>query len=93
MAAAGDQWSLRFVVESSFRTAGKHASPSASALRKISQGYWPEDSGETEISKTNLRSIDWARFGGLFVEGLSSISQALMRHLADQADQDWRGSY
>src|SRR5882762_509248 len=53
-------------------------------LRKISQGYWPEDSGETEISKTNLRSIDWARFGGLFVEGLSSISQALMRHLADQ---------
>lgn len=52
-------------------------------LRKISQGYWPEDSGETEISKTNLRKIDWSEFGGLIVEGVTSISQALMRHLAD----------
>ena len=53
-------------------------------LRKISQGYWPTDSGETEISKTDLRRVDWTKFGGLIVEGVTSISQALMRHLADQ---------
>lgn len=52
-------------------------------LRKISQGYWPEDSGETAIERTNLRLVDWSRYGGLIVEGLTSISQAVMRHLAD----------
>lgn len=54
-------------------------------LRKISQGYWPEDSGETEISRTNLRKIDWQKFGGVIIEGVTSISQAIMRHLADTA--------
>ena len=53
-------------------------------LRRVSQGYWPEDSGETEIQKTNLRRVDWTKFGGLVVEGVTSISQALMRHLADK---------
>lgn len=54
-------------------------------LRKISQGYWPEDSGETEITRTNLRRIDWSKWGAVAVEGVTSISQALMRHLADKA--------
>jgi len=62
-------------------------------LRKISQGYWPEDSGETETAKPNLRSIDWARFGGLFVEVCRLISQALNAASSRPADQDWRGSY
>jgi hypothetical protein len=53
-------------------------------LRKISQGYWPEDSGETEISRTNLRLVNWEKFGGVAVEGVTSISQAIMRHLADK---------
>jgi hypothetical protein len=53
-------------------------------LRRISQGYWPEDTGETEISRTNLRKVDWQKFGGMVIEGVTSISQAIMRHLADK---------
>lgn len=53
-------------------------------LRRISQGHWPEDTGETAIEKTNLRLVDWRKFGGVIVEGLTSISQAIMRHLADK---------
>src|ERR1035437_1005206 len=53
-------------------------------LRKISQGYWPEDSTSTEANLTNLRPVDWTKYGGLIVEGVTSISQALMRHLADK---------
>lgn len=54
-------------------------------IRKVSQGYWPKDSGETEIEKTNLSKINFEEFGGLVVEGLTSISQVLMRYLADKA--------
>jgi hypothetical protein len=53
-------------------------------LRKISQGYWPEDVSQTEASQTNLKLVDWGKYGGLIVEGVTSISQALMRHLADK---------
>lgn len=53
-------------------------------LRRISQGYWPEDTGETAIERTNLRLVDWTKYGGMIVEGLTSISQAIMRHLADK---------
>lgn len=53
-------------------------------LRWISKGYWPSDSGETEIAKTDLRKIDWTKFGGVAIEGVTSISQAIMRHLADK---------
>lgn len=54
-------------------------------LRKISQGYWPKDPSESDIQKTDLRQIDWSRYGGMIVEGVTSISQSLMRHLADKA--------
>src|ERR1035437_3721946 len=53
-------------------------------LRKISQGYWPTDPNETDVAKTNYVKVDWTKFGGVIVEGLSSISQALMRNLADK---------
>ena len=53
-------------------------------LRKISQGYWPEDTKATKAAETNLRAVDWSKYGGVIVEGVTSISQALMRHLADK---------
>lgn len=53
-------------------------------LRKISQGYWPENTSATRAAETNLRLVDWEKFGAVIVEGVTSISQALMRHLADK---------
>jgi hypothetical protein len=53
-------------------------------LRRVSQGYWPEDVSASEATKVNLRRVDWSQWGGMIVEGLTSISQALMRHLADK---------
>ncbi len=53
-------------------------------LRKISQGYWPTDVSETDPAKTNFIKVDWSRYGGIIVEGLTSISQAIMRNLADK---------
>lgn len=53
-------------------------------LRKISQGYWPEDPEETEPEKINLVPVDWTKMGGIGVEGWSSISQMLMRYLPDK---------
>ena len=53
-------------------------------LRKISQGYWPTDTAEADIAKTNFIKVDWTKYGGVIVEGLTSISQAIMRHLADK---------
>lgn len=53
-------------------------------LRKISQGYWPTDPKETDIAKTNFVKVDWSLYGGVVVEGLTSISQAIMRNLADK---------
>lgn len=53
-------------------------------LRKISQGYWPTNTSATRAAETDLRLVDWNKFGGVVVEGVTSISQALMRHLADK---------
>ena len=53
-------------------------------LRKISQGYWPANTSATKAAETDLRAIDWNKFGGVIVEGVTSISQAIMRHLADR---------
>jgi uncharacterized protein YukE len=53
-------------------------------LRKISQGYWPEDTSKARAVETNLRQVDWGKYGAVIVEGVTSISQALMRHLADK---------
>lgn len=54
-------------------------------VRRISQGYFPINPEETDITQTDFRRVDWAKFGGMIVEGLTSISQVLMRHLADKA--------
>ncbi len=53
-------------------------------LRKISQGYWPKDPKATAAAETDLVPIDFKLYGGMIVEGVTSISQALMRHLADR---------
>lgn len=53
-------------------------------LRKISQGFWPVDPAMTRAAETNLVRVDWGKYGGVIVEGVTSISQALMRHLADK---------
>lgn len=53
-------------------------------LRKISQGYFPADTSKSKAAETDLRAVDWDEFGGMAVEGVTSISQALMRHLADK---------
>lgn len=52
-------------------------------LRKISQGYWPTDPEEADVTKTNFTRMDWSHCGGIIVEGLTSISQGIMRTLAD----------
>jgi hypothetical protein len=54
-------------------------------IRRISYGYWPENPDETDVSRVNFRPIDWTEYGGIAVEGLTSISTMLMRHLADKA--------
>jgi len=54
-------------------------------LRRISQGFWPEDPTQSLAEKLNLIRVDWNEFGGVAVEGMTSISQALMRYLADKA--------
>lgn len=53
-------------------------------LRKISQGYWPLNPMETDPSKIELAPMDYEKFGGLAIEGWSSISQVVMRYLPDQ---------
>ncbi len=53
-------------------------------LRKLSQGYWPEDPSETEPARINLIPIDYSKVGGIAVEGWSSISQVIMRYLPDK---------
>jgi hypothetical protein len=53
-------------------------------LRKVSQGFFPLNSDETDIAKTDMRMINWDEFGGMIVEGVTSISQSIMRHLADK---------
>ena len=53
-------------------------------LRYISKGFFPEKVDESEAARVNMRRVDWEQFGGLVVEGVTSISQALMNHLADK---------
>ena len=52
-------------------------------LRKISQGYWPKDvtAAATDV---NLTRMDFARFGGIAVEGWTSIGAVAMRYLPDK---------
>lgn len=53
-------------------------------LRKVSQGYWPTNPMETEISKVDFRLVDWSDVGAIAVEGFTSIGTMLMRHVADK---------
>lgn len=53
-------------------------------LRKISQGYWPENAMETDPGKINLVPMDYSDIGAIAIEGWSSISQVVMRYLPDQ---------
>lgn len=55
-----------------------------SLLRKISQGYWPQDTQETRPDKINLLPVDWNEVGGIIVEGWSSIGSVVMRYLPDK---------
>lgn len=53
-------------------------------LRKISQGYWPKDTRETDPAKINLSPIDWSKYGGFAFEGWTSAGIVISRYLADQ---------
>jgi hypothetical protein len=53
-------------------------------VRKISQGYWPQNPEETDISKVNFVPVNWAEVGAIAVEGFTSIGTMLMRHVADK---------
>jgi hypothetical protein len=53
-------------------------------LRKVSQGYWPTNPEETDISRVDFRMADWSQIGGIAVEGVTSIGTMLMRHVADK---------
>jgi hypothetical protein len=53
-------------------------------LRKISQGYWPENPEETNPAEINLLPVDWSEVGGIAVEGWTSIAQVVMRYLPDK---------
>lgn len=53
-------------------------------LRKVSQGYWPVNAEETDISRVDFRPIPWNEVGGIAVEGVTSIGTMLMRHVADK---------
>lgn len=52
-------------------------------LRRISQGYWPQNV-KAAANQVNLVPMDWTRFGGVIVEGWTSIGAAVKRHLADK---------
>lgn len=53
-------------------------------MRKISQGYWPQNPEETDISQVRFVMTDWSKVGGIAVEGLTSLGTMLMRHCADK---------
>lgn len=53
-------------------------------IRKVSQGYWPENPEETDISRINFVPINWEEVGGIAIEGISSIARMLMRYVADK---------
>lgn len=52
-------------------------------LRKISQGYWPVDVNAS-AREINLVPMDWSKYGGVAVEGWTSIGAAVKRYLADK---------
>jgi hypothetical protein len=53
-------------------------------IRKVSQGYWPANPLEPDISLVNFRPVNWEHIGGIVVEGLTSLGTMLMRHCADK---------
>lgn len=53
-------------------------------LRKASQGLMPTDPEEMRPDKINLQPIDWNKFGGIAVEGWTSIGRVIMRYLPDK---------
>jgi hypothetical protein len=53
-------------------------------LRKFSQGYWPENPEESDISKVNFVRMNWNEVGAIAIEGFTSIGTMLMRHAADR---------
>jgi len=53
-------------------------------IRKVSQGYWPANPEERDVSRVDFRRPDWSEIGAVAVEGFTSIGTMLMRHLADK---------
>ena len=53
-------------------------------LRKVSQGFWPRNPEEPNISLVDFIPIDWSDVGAVAVEGFTSIGTMLMRHVADK---------
>src|SRR5271165_3996223 len=65
-----------------YRVNATHPLP---VTRYISKGFWPQNPDETRITHTNLVPINFSEYGGLIIEGVTSMSMAVMRHLADGA--------
>lgn len=68
-----------------------------SLLRKVSKGYWPKNveqineaiangfaTGQIDLDNASMVPIDWSKIGGMAVEGLTSLSEMMMRFLPDQ---------
>lgn len=53
-------------------------------VRKISQGYWPVNPEEPDISRVNFVPVNWDDVGAVAVEGFTSLGDMLMRHVADK---------
>jgi hypothetical protein len=53
-------------------------------IRKVSQGYWPENPLEPDIAQVRFVPADWKQVGGIAVEGITSLGTMLMRHCADK---------
>jgi hypothetical protein len=53
-------------------------------VRKVSQGYWPENPNEEDVSQVNFIPVSWDEIGAIAVEGITSLGTMLMRHCADK---------
>jgi hypothetical protein len=53
-------------------------------MRKVSQGYWPENPEETDIAQVRFAPVNWNEVGGIAIEGITSLGTMLMRHCADR---------
>lgn len=53
-------------------------------IRRVSQGYWPANPEEPDISQVDFLPVNWNDIGGMAVEGLTSIGTMLMRYCADK---------